>query len=109
MTKQVVDQLLLESLVTTTSLESLTKGYLLNCKIENKSPKTIRGYEMTLRNFAWYCQQNNFPEAQQHTPVHIRHFLWYLSTESNRWGNNNPATRKPASQSTVSVYYRSLE
>ena len=87
MTKQVVDQLLLESLVNTTSLESLTKGYLLNCRTENKSPKTMRGYEMALLNFAWYCKQQGFPEVQKLTAVHIRHFLWYLGSETNRWNS----------------------
>lgn len=46
MEKQAVDNLLFESLVSTTSLESLAKGYILNCKTEGKSPKTISGYEM---------------------------------------------------------------
>jgi site-specific recombinase XerD len=109
MENQVVDRLTLENLITTTSLESLAQGYILNCKSEGKSPKTIAIYETVLKNFIWYCQQNNFPEAQQLTSVHIRHFLWYLATESNRWGIINPASRKPASQSTVSVYYRSLK
>ena len=108
MENQLVDRLTLENLIPTTSLESLAKGYILNCKSEGKSPKTIAIYEIVLKNFIWYCRQNNFPEANQLTAVHIRHFLWYLATESNRWGNNNPATRKPASQTTVSDYYRAL-
>jgi hypothetical protein len=87
MEKQVVDRLTLENLFTTTSTESLAKGYIHNCKSESKSPKTIAIYETVLKNFIWYCKQNNFPEAQQLTPVHVRHFLWYLSTESNRWGS----------------------
>jgi hypothetical protein len=41
MEKQGVDSLLLQSLVSTTSIESLAKGYILNCKTEGKSPKTI--------------------------------------------------------------------
>ena len=108
MENQVVDRLTLENPILTASLESLAKGYILNCKSEAKSPKTIAIYETVLRNFIWYCQQNQFPEAQQLPPVHIRHFLGYLSTESNRWGNNNSATRKPTSQSTASVCHRSL-
>jgi len=43
MAKQAVDQLLLESLATTTSPESLTKGYFLKCRTENKSRRDIRG------------------------------------------------------------------
>ena len=87
MTKQVVDNLLLESLVSTTSLDSLVKGYLLNCRTENKSPKTIIGYNLVLRNFSWYCQQNDFPQIQKLTHVHIKHFLWYLGSETHRWNS----------------------
>ena len=108
MENQSVDRLTIENLFTTTSTESLVKGYILNCKSEGKSPKTIAIYQTVLRNFLWYSKRNDFPEAHKLTPVHIRHFLWYLSTESNRWGGNNPATRKPASQTTVSDYYRTL-
>jgi site-specific recombinase XerD len=106
MEKQVVDRLTLENLISTTSTESLAKVYILNCRSEGKSPKTIAIYENFLKTFTWYCKQNNFPEAPQLTPVHVRHFFWSLSTESNRWGSNNPAARKPASQTTVSDYYR---
>ena len=62
MKNQGVDNILLQSLVSTTSLESLVKGYILNCRTEGKSPKTIPGYEMVLRNFTWYCKQQRFPE-----------------------------------------------
>jgi len=106
--KQAVDRLLYESLVSTTSLESLTKGYLLNCRTENKSPKTIRGYESVLRKFNWYCQQNDFPEIQKITAVHIRHFLWYLGSESKRWNSTNPSARHPASNTTINDYFRAL-
>jgi integrase/recombinase XerD len=108
MEKQVVDYLLLESLVSTTSLESLAKGYTLNCKTEGKSPKTISGYEMALNNFIWYCRQNDFPEVQKLMAVHIRHFLWYLASESHRWNSTSPAAKKPVSQTTVNGYYRAL-
>ncbi|MFC1910968.1 tyrosine-type recombinase/integrase [Chloroflexota bacterium] len=108
MVKQVVDRLLLESLVTTTSLESLSRGYLLNCRTENKSPKTIRGYESTLRNFNWYCKQNNFPEVQKLTAVHIRHFLWYLGSEPHRWNSSNPSAKHIASNTTINDYFRAL-
>jgi len=94
MQKQAADSLLLESLVSTTSLESLAKGYILNCKAEGKSPKTISGYEMALRNFIWYCKQQDFPEVQKLTAVHVRHFLWYLASESHRWNSTSPAKRK---------------
>ncbi|MFC2044724.1 tyrosine-type recombinase/integrase [Chloroflexota bacterium] len=108
MQKQAVDSLLLESLVSTTSLKSLVKGYILNCKTEGKSPKTISGYEMILRNFVWYCKQNDFPEIQRLTSAHIRHFLWYLSSESHRWDSTSPSAMRQVSSTTVNDYFRAL-
>ncbi len=108
MKKQAVDSLLLESLVSTTSLESLGKGYILNCKAEGKSPKTISGYEMALRNFIWYCCQEDFPEIQKLTAVHIRHFLWYLASEPHRWNSTCPTAKRQVSSTTVNGYFRAL-
>ena len=108
MKKQAVDSLLLESLVSTTSLESLAKGYILNCKTEGKSPKTISGYEMALRNFIWYCKEQGFPEVQKLTAVHVRHFLWYLASEPHRWNSTSPAAKRQASSTTVNGYFRAL-
>ena len=100
MEKQAVDSLLLESLVSTTSLESLAT--------EGKSPKTISGYEMALRNFIWYCKQQEFPEVQKLTAVHVRHFLWYLASESHRWNSTSPAAKRQVSSTTVNGYFRAL-
>ena len=108
MQKQVVDNLLLESLVSTTSLESLVRGYILNCRTEGKSPKTISGYEMALRNFAWYCRRSEFPEIQRLTAVHIRHFLWYLASEPHRWDSTSPAAKRQVTSTTVNSYFRAL-
>jgi len=108
MQKQAVDNILLESLVSITSLESLAKGYILNCKTEGKSPKTISGYEMILRNFIWYCNQYNHLEIQKLNSIHMNHFLAYLATEKNRWNSTSPAARKGANRTTVNDYYRAL-
>jgi site-specific recombinase XerD len=105
---QVVDHLTLENLISTTSLESLTQGYILTCRSEGKSRSTVALYQVVLKNFRWFCRQNEFPEAPTLTTMHIRHFLHYLSTESNRWGSNNAAARRPATMTTVSDYYRTL-
>jgi len=108
MKNQVIDRSL-ESYAVITSLKSLTTGYLLNCRCENKSPTTIDTYDRTLKCFLWYCEQNGFPdEPQKISPIHIRNFLWYLANEPNRWGSGNLACRKPACQSTVNRYYRAL-
>ena len=108
MGKQVGDNLLLESLVSTTSLESLAKGYILNCKTEGKTPKTISGYEILLRNFIWYCNQNDFPQMQRLTSIHVRHFFWYLASEPHRWNSTSPSAKRQASSTTVNGYFRAL-
>ena len=94
MQKQDVDRLTSEELVTTTDLKSLIQGYLLNYKTEGKSPATRAIYETVLKNFPWYCEQNDFPSVRRISSMHVRHFLWYLSIESNRWGSSNAATNK---------------
>jgi site-specific recombinase XerD len=108
MVNQVVDNLLLKSLVTITSLESLIKGYLLGCRTENKTAKTISGYEMVLKNFLWYAQANHFPEIQKVTSVHIKYFLMYLTTEEHRWNSTSPSAKRTVTSSTVNTYFRRL-
>ena len=63
---------------------------------------------MTLRNFAWYCKQQGFPQVQNLKAVHIRHFLWYLGSETNRWNSDNPSARHPASNTTINDFFRAL-
>ena len=103
-----VDRHTLDESFSLTSLESLINGYVLNCKSEGKSPVTILGYQMVLRNFLWYVRENNFPEIHGLDVVHIRHFLWYLSNETHRWGNKTSNVKKPACQTTINGYYRAL-
>jgi hypothetical protein len=46
--------LLLEYLVSTTSLESLVRGYLLNRRYEDNSQATLNIYQTILKNFMWH-------------------------------------------------------
>jgi site-specific recombinase XerD len=109
MQKQAGDYLLLENLVPTTDLESLIKGYILNCRCEGKAAKTIAIYEMVLRNFVWYCHRNQFPiEPHKLSAIHVRQFLWYLASEPNRWDGRSARAKKPASRTTVHDYCRAL-
>lgn len=110
MQKHEFDLLTTQNLAVTTSIESLTQGYILNCQCEGKSPQTLAIYQIVLKNFIWYCHHNCFPdEPQKINAIHVRQFLWYLASEPNRWGSNHPATRKPASPTTVNDYYRALK
>jgi site-specific recombinase XerD len=107
--KHTGEHVLLESLVPTTNLEALIRGYILNCKCEGKSPDTIAAYDKVLRNFIWHCHQNQFPlEPHKLSAMHVRQFLWYLASEPNRWGGKSPRAKKPASRTTVHDYYRTL-
>jgi len=57
----------------------------------------------------WYCQSNGYPDNPQAlSPTHIRSFLWYVGTESNRWGDKTTSAQHPASNATVNHYYRVL-
>ena len=103
-----LEHLPVKQIVSGASLESLAKGYILNCRSEGKSSKTIKIYETVIKNFIWYCRQNSFPETHRLTAVHIRHFLWYLASESGRWASKSHRTKKPAGQTTANDYYRAL-
>ncbi len=109
MKSQTISNVLLKNSIPITSIKSLMQGYILNCHCEGKSQDTIKNYQYRINCFLWYCQENGYPdEPESITSSHIRQFLWYLSTESNRWGNSSTSARKPASQATVNHYYRVL-
>jgi len=92
-----------------TSIDSLVQGYVLTCRSEGKSARTIQIYSVVLRNFLWFARQNGLPsQAQSLKAIHLRQFLWYVASEPNRWNSTSPAARRPASPSTVSCYYRVL-
>jgi len=109
MKSQSTDHILLKNTVATTSIRSLIEGYILNCRCENKSRATIENYQYRLKCFLWFCQEQGYPDIPGDIEaVHIRQFLWYLASETNRWGNNSIPAKKQASQATVNHYYRVL-
>ena len=75
----------LNQIFVVTSLESLVKGYVLNCRCEGKSPRTMEYYEQ-----------------------HLKRFLWYVSSEPVRWGGPCQLARRPVGQTTVAHYYHCL-
>jgi len=94
---------------TITNLQSLIKGYILNCRCEGKSPKTLSFYQDNLNRFLWYCFQNNFPINPSHiTTDQIRQFLYYVASKAVRWGGYSTVARKPVSRTTVAHYYHCL-
>ena len=85
MEKQFLDHSPVEkAFINIASLESLVKGYVLNCRCEGKSQVTVDTYEQILKRFLWFSQSNDYPdEPHKITLGHIRGFLWYLASESN--------------------------
>ena len=106
---QHADHILLSNHNTGYKITSLVDGYILNCRCEAKSPATIGNYRYRLNCFIWFCQAYGLPDDLRNIKAnHIRQFLLYLSTETNRWGNNTTSARKPAAPSTINHYYRVL-
>ncbi len=99
----------MDNLFSTASLDALAKGYILSCRSEGKSPRTIAIYSTVLRNFSWYCKKTGFPsQPDRITPQHIRAFLSYVGSEKHRWDSTSPAAMRPGNSATVNCYYRSL-
>jgi site-specific recombinase XerD len=64
----------------------LIEGFLLSCKVENKSPATISYYKNMLDKFQWFL--NKFGIETIDATV-IRSFLGYLKDSPNRWDSSN--------------------
>jgi integrase/recombinase XerC len=86
--------------------ESLIQGYILNCRCEGKSPKTISFYQGNLKRFLWYCREYNFPtNPADLMPLHFRQFLWYISSEDVRWGSRSSRSIRPAKKAVAHYYH----
>ncbi|MDY6911885.1 MAG: tyrosine-type recombinase/integrase [Chloroflexota bacterium] len=91
------------------TLSGLVKGYILTVRAEGKSPHTIIFYESILNRFMWYAQAHGFPEnPQEINRFHITEFLSYVQNEPIRWGGTSNTACRPANETTVRHYYRTL-
>lgn len=73
--------------VTGTTLESLSNLFVLTCRTDGKSPKTVSYYRDNLARLLWYARSQDWPEdIRDLTEWHIRGFLDYVATATNRWG-----------------------
>jgi len=91
----------------TLTLHDLTQAFLL--ARQHLSPRTLRYYQICLRNLEWYAQEHDWPQnASKITRAHIREFLAYIGRERNRWGYTDPNrfSSRPASPATVHHYGR---
>ncbi len=86
-------------------LERLIEGFLLSCKVENKSPATISFYKNILDKFQWFLGKYGIDIIDATT---IRQFLGYLKDSPNRWDSENTRANNPVCAYTVDRYYTGL-
>ncbi|MFC1989612.1 tyrosine-type recombinase/integrase [Chloroflexota bacterium] len=83
----------------------MIEGFLLSCKVENKSPATISFYQNILNKFHWFLQKFSIDTINATT---IRQFLGYLKDSPNRWDSTNTRANRPVCAYTVDRYYTAL-
>ena len=86
-------------------LDRLIEGFLLSCRVENKSPKTLSFYKNNLDKFQWYLRKFGSETIDATT---IRSFLVYVKDTTSRWDSNNARANRLVSPTTVRSYYVSL-
>ena len=86
-------------------LHRLIEGFLLSCRVENKSPKTLSFYKNNLEKFQWYLNKFGIETIDAST---IRNFLGYVKDTENRWDSTNARANRMVSPTTVKSYYISL-
>ena len=87
------------------SLQRLIEGFLLSCKVENKSPATISFYKNILDKFQWFLDKFGIDNIE---PTTIRSFLVYLKDSETRWDSNNARANKKVCPYTIERYYTGL-
>ncbi|MFC2068770.1 site-specific integrase, partial [Chloroflexota bacterium] len=83
----------------------MIEGFLLSCKLENKSQATISFYKNILDKFQWYLQKSSIETIDA---TAIRSFLCYVKETTNRWDSNNTRANRPVCAYTVDRYYTGL-
>ena len=86
-------------------LHRLIEGFLLSCKVENKSPATISFYKNILDKFQWYLHKFGIETIDA---TAIRSFLCYLKESTSRWDSKNTRANRPVCAYTVDRYYTGL-
>lgn len=94
------------------SPHNLVKGFILTKATEGKSSHTVRYYEQIFRGFLWYADKQGWSDdARLLNEWHIREFLGYAATQTDRWGlsgSHSASSRQKASHNTLHHYYRAL-
>ncbi len=94
---------------TGTSLKSLATGFVLTKQTEGKSARTVEYYRDNLRRFLWYAEQQDWSDdVRLLTQWHVKQFLGYVGSSTDRWGlngNGSESSKTVASYSTVRHYF----
>ena len=86
-------------------LQNLVQGFILSCKTEGKTSKTIEWYGSFLYRFLHFLTANNLPTyIDEIDKNQIREFILYLQQEAR-----TPYTGKMLSPCTVQGYVRTLK
>ena len=90
----------------------LIPEYVLTCRIEGKSPKTIAWYEPKLVYLKRFLEERSYPtDVCLIETQHLRAFLHHLQTDVKADANNpyKPTRDEPLSPLTVHGYARTLK
>jgi site-specific recombinase XerD len=83
----------------------LIEGFLLSCRVENKSPATVSFYKGILDKFQWFLKKYGIDTLD---PITIRSFLAYVKDSENRWDSTNTRANRKVCPYTVERYFTGL-
>ena len=86
-------------------LNRLIEGFLLSCRVENKSPATVSFYKGILDKFQWFLNKFAIDSIDAFA---IRSFLAYVKDSENRWDSTNARANKKVCPYTVERYFTGL-
>ena len=67
------------------TMEELKNEFLLDCKVRNLAPRTIRNYEKQLSYFVRFLQDaQGVKDLEELKPVHIKQFIVMLQEKKNK-------------------------
>lgn len=78
------NQLLNKNLSTSDNIQDWINAFLLDRKVKNLAPGSLKIYGLNTKHFLEFCSQQNLSHLKEITPDHIRHFLLFLSETKGR-------------------------
>ena len=66
-------------------MEELAKEFILDCKVRNLAPRTVRNYEKQLAYFLRFLKETEDVETlEELKPIHIKKFIAMLQGKKNK-------------------------